>query len=141
MADRAPLDLTLYHSKRVIGDLVVYMTWYGVNLEDCEPCMVIIPAFRRTFKPAVICLSSAFKYVTPEHARECAMRIADFNKHLGNSDSLANVHKLATIIGDNLGDLVSCPPRPVTGSNVVGTFTMTNMSSGQATTQEIIEDV
>ena len=131
------IDLTRYHAKREVGEWLCYITWYGAKLDDSEPCIVIVPRARNYYRPAVICLSSAFKYSEPGYLVQAAMA---FNRTLGGTDNAATVHKLADLIHSSLRDLIVCPPKPVSDTRHVAEATIT-LESGKAKTFELTEDV
>lgn len=111
------IDLTRHAFKRELGDLAIYGTWLmNEDQEDTEPCLVIIPRYRTYgFKPAVIALSAAFRYNDPRHTATAA---AIFARNLG-FDDMASANKIANLIFDHLGDLVTMPNDPSV-ANVIG---------------------
>lgn len=111
------IDLSRYAFKRELGDLILFGTWLmNDEQEDTEPCLVIVPRHRvRNFKPAVIALSAAFRYNDPIHTARAA---ATFAHNLGFEDMMS-ADKIANMILDHLGDLVTMPPDP-TVAHVVG---------------------
>lgn len=108
------IDLTRHHFMREWKDLCIIGTWlYNEGQEDLEPCLVILPRYRhpKSVKPAVVALSSAFKY---NEATYLARAASLFAQGLG-MDELADAHKIADAIYNHLGDLLSMPENPVTG--------------------------
>ena len=130
------LDLTRHAWVRELGDLTVFGTWlYNADQEDTEPCLVIIPRYRArgTYKPAVIPLSAAFRYNDPVHLARAA---AIFSKNLGFED-MVTANKVANVIYDHLGDLVSIPVDPRV-AHVVGEAKI-DMGDGRKRTVEMLE--
>lgn len=130
------IDLTRHAWVRELGDLTVFGTWlYNADQEDTEPCLVIIPRYRArgTYKPAVIPLSAAFRYNDPVHLAQAA---AIFSKNLGFED-MVTANKVANVIYDHLGDLVSIPVDP-TVAHVVGEAKI-DMGDGRKRTVEMLE--
>ena len=130
------IDLTRHAFVRELGDLTLFGTWlYNADQEDTEPCLVIVPRYRAagTYKPAVIALSAAFRY---NDARHCARASAIFAKNLG-FDDLATANKIANMIFDHLGDLVTMPVDP-TDAHVVGEATI-DLGNGRKRTVEVLD--
>lgn len=112
MTDRKPvLDLSRHHFMRPAGDLVIFGTWtYNEDQEDYEPCLAIVPRYRRSgFKPCCVALSSAWRYAEPPYLARAA---AFFLTQLGMADGMSNAHKVASLIHEHLGDLIKMPPNP-----------------------------
>lgn len=108
--EQPAIDLSRNHFMRPFKDLIVYGTWlFNSDQEDLEPCLVIIPAMRRRFRPAVIALSAAFKY---NDGAYCARAAMVFNRDLGFEDNMQNVHKVADAIHSHLRDLIVMPESP-----------------------------
>lgn len=132
------IDLTRHAWVRELGDLTVFGTWlYNADQEDTEPCLVIIPRYRArgTYKPAVIPLSSAFRYNDPAHLARAA---AVFAKNMGFED-MVSAHKLANLIYDHLGDLISIPVDPMVAT-VAADATIT-FGNGRKRSIEMLEYV
>lgn len=134
-AAKPAIDLTRHAWKRELGDLTLYGTWlYNEAQEDTEPCLVIIPTYRTVgFKPCCIALSSAFQYNDPRYLAQAA---AVFAENLG-FDTLTSAHRLANLIYDHLGDLVTMPNDPSTAI-VVGEATI-NLGDGTRRTAEVLD--
>lgn len=105
------LDLTRHYLMRPYGDLVVVGTWIMNNdQDDYEPCLVVVPRYRKTgFKPCVVALSVAWKYNEPQYLARASQI---FTKILGMDDCMSNAHKIGEAIHSHLGDLVKAPPSP-----------------------------
>lgn len=129
------IDLTRHAFKRELGDIAIFGTWlYNADQEDTEPCLVIIPRFRTMgYKPAVIALSAAFRYNSP---RYLARASAIFARNLGFED-MVTAHKIANLIYDHLGDLVTMPNDPQQAI-VVGEASV-NLGDGRTRTVEVLD--
>jgi len=118
---RPSLDLTVYQSMRVHGDLTVYLTWYGPAADDSEPCIAIVPSFRSRasgFAPAVIALSAAYKWEHP--SRELAHTVAFLLDGLGMEPTSSNGRRLLDLVHHHLDDLIKMPPMPTRQMMVIG---------------------
>ncbi|WP_034473860.1 hypothetical protein [Caballeronia zhejiangensis] len=118
MSENRPfLDLTRNRFVKHSGEFTLYGTWCNSTDGDTEPCLVILPRFRRIgAKPCCIALSSAFKYNDARYL----VRISDhFLREMGMEPGLTATHKLANLIHDHLQDLIEMPPEP-TEAVVVG---------------------
>lgn len=133
------LDLTRYQFRRQAGDLTLFGTWIRDEDGDWEPALVLVPTHRRiTYertKPCCIALSSAYRYDEPSYLLRRAM---EFNTALGFEDTLSHVHKLASLIYDNLQELIELPPKPVEAT-VGATAILTDTSSGRQVEAEILD--
>jgi len=107
------IDLTRHHFVHHIGDLSLYGTWVFNNEQEAEePALVLIPRYRtRGFTPCVVALSAAYKYNNPRYMVQTAR---EFVIALGFEDSMAQGHKILTILHDHLLDLLTIPPSPTT---------------------------
>lgn len=124
MANREPvINLARNHFIRPAGDLVLVATWiFNPDQEDYEPCLVVVPRYRRGgFNPCCVALSAAWRYNEPKYL---AMASKTFLLALGMDDCMSNAHKVAEIIHSHLGDLVKMPPNP-TRSIVVADASVT----------------
>lgn len=129
------IDLSRKHFQRPHADLLVIGTWLWNNdQESHEPCLVILPAVRRSgYVPVVIALSACFRYDSPKYLLHACIA---FNKALGFEDNAQNVHKLADAIHGHLRDLLTIPPNPTTAV-VVADATVS--SGGKSKTMEVVE--
>lgn len=107
------LDLSRNHFMRPWKDLVVFGTWLrNEDQEDDEPCLVIMRRHKvGGYLPAVIALSSAHKYDSPQYLAHAA-RI--FCKSLDLDDSMGEANKVAEAIHSHLLDLLTMPVSPTT---------------------------
>lgn len=135
------LDLTHYHFRRELGDIAVYGTWIGADLDDTEPCLVLVAPHRvghTRSKPACIALSSAYKYDDPRYLLHAARQ---FNQGLGFEDTMQRVHRVADLIHSHLLDLIKMPERAPRGSVVAGVARLTDRDTGRSTEIEIKESL
>ena len=89
-AEQQPcIDLTHCHFRRAVGEFAVFGTWLKIG-KDSEPCLVITPQRMFEGKPAVIPLSSAWKYSQMAFAdpKVVANQVRQFAIGM-NKDSLA----------------------------------------------------
>lgn len=108
------LDLTRYHHKRQHGDITAVYTWFG---EELRPALVLIPTYRQHHEkttPCVIPLENAWKW--DEYVGDpagCARTCFQFAGYLG-LDPLSSMtcQRIASIIRDGLGELLTIPPKP-----------------------------
>jgi hypothetical protein len=129
------IDLRRHHFMHPFKDIACFGSWlFNADQEDVEPCLVLVPRYRRNgFKPAVIALSSAFKY---NDATYLARAAVIFNRDLGFADDLANAHKVADAINMYLGDLLSMPENPTT--TVIGADATVTIG-GKTRTVELLD--
>jgi len=132
---RPAIDLTRYHFTRDVGDLSIFGTWlYNDDQEDTEPCLVVIPRYRREgFKPVVVALSAAYRYNNPRYLAHAA---SAFAQSLGYENDMTQARKVATLIHDNLLDLLSMPLDP-TEAEVIGEVTIDQ--GGKKRTIEVLD--
>lgn len=139
--DEPVLDLSRYHTRREVGDLIIFTTWYGARLDLTEACLVITPARHRHFKPCIILMSEAWRWEPtigdPEHSARMA---GLYLQGLGMVMNKKNVINLMLLIHSCLGDLLSTPPKPVTATRDIAEATITT-ASGKKKTLELKEDV
>ncbi len=124
------LDLTIRHFTRELGDITLIGAWYGADLDESEPALVIIPTYRILFdgvamraKPCCVALSSAYLYDEPGYLLQ---RAREFSQAMGFEDSMSRTYKIAEAIHGSLRDLIVMPPRPVLGSFVGADATITD---------------
>jgi hypothetical protein len=108
---RHAIDLTRHSFVRHLGDLSIYGSWiYNNDQETEEPCLVVIPRYQKQgFKPCVVALSAAYKYNDPRYLARVSW---EFLSLLGFAQTPSEGHKVASLIHDHLGDLLTMPPNP-----------------------------
>lgn len=131
------LDLTQHHFRRDLGDLTIYGTWFGETPEEREPCLCLVPRYRRAKYPVVIALSSAYRYDNPSYMLKASMEIV---KALEMTDDMATVHRVASTINDHLLDLIKMPPKPVTVDRSTGAELIVTSANGQKQHFEAYEE-
>lgn len=118
------IDLTRYTFKREVGELAIYGSWvYNEDQENHEPALIVINGLNpKRFKPCVVALSAAYKYNEPVYMAHVAK---EFVHLLGLQDSMTMAFKVAQLIEDSLGDLLTMPPNPtdkiVVADGTIGT--------------------
>lgn len=140
-AARPTIDLTRYAFVRELGDIRLYGTWiYDADLDDDEPALVIVPAYRTIqngIKPCVVALSAAFRYTDPKHLARTSLVFA---KALGFEDTLlSSANKIGNIIHDHLLDLIKLPENPT--DTLVGASARVDFGDGRTRTVEILDHV
>lgn len=140
---RPDLDLTQHHFARTLGDITVYGAWFG---EDVRPCLVLVPSFRKRrvlgeaagFKPVVVLVDDAWRWDTrtgsPFYVQQEAPRMA---QSLGFDVTPALCARIANLIADHLGDLLSIPPKP--SQRIVVADAIRTDQDGRETHTEIAE--
>lgn len=140
---RHAIDLTKYWERRTHGDITAYYTWLRTD-DDFEQALVLIPTHRQSNQkttPCVVPLQNAWKWdETLGEPEACAQTCMQFAEHMGfNAFSAITCQRIASIIRDGLGDLISIPPRPVERV-AVADATIIN-TDGSARTVEVTENV
>lgn len=139
--NRTAYDLNLVYATVDRGDVKVWFTW---NRLTGEPCMVltrnlaIISASR--IIPCVIPLQSAWAWTEEVGDEHHAMGTAAiFCANIGfNPHNLRNVTRLVGIVRDLLGDLISMPPLPEDGKQVLADILHTDADTGSQKHVEVI---
>lgn len=135
---RAQLDLTRQHFTYVIGDIMLVGSWWmGETDQEIEPCLVLLPAYRRIAAPLppVITLGGAHHWTDKDYALNKA---CDFLDLLGMSKSVTNIQRVVEIILSHLRDLFTIPPMPGAGTVVVADATITG-EDGRTRHAEIVQ--
>ncbi|WBF05201.1 hypothetical protein [Burkholderia phage CSP3] len=138
-AARPAIDLTRYAFVRELGDIRLYGTWfYDAELDEDEPCLVLVPAFRsHGVVPCCVALSAAFRYTDPRHLAAVSLQFA---KDLGfDGNIMSAAHKIGSIIDDHLLDLIKMPENPTEA--VVGATANVDFGNGHKRTVEILDHV
>lgn len=139
---RPALDLTRHHFKRQLGDLLLFGTWYEHEQQDnedtSEPCLVLVPAYRRDgVVPCVVLLQHAYKWTNPLYAAKMSL---EFAKTLGfDSNVMENAHRVHGLVYDHLLDLIKLPESPTTA--VVGAYGNLKVGDGPSRSVEILDHV
>ena len=113
---RPALDLTRYHFRRDLRDLIVYGTWWLADDGGPKPCLVLMSALRQGWMqstPAVVLLEQAWVWSEeigqPQRAAKVAMEFVDA---LGMPAEVKSAFRVRSVIIDHLDDLLKMPPMP-----------------------------
>lgn len=133
---RPAIDLTRRHFARTIGDIMAIGTWLWNEAEqNSEPCLVLVPAYRKTgFRPVVVAMSAAYKYTDGNYTGRV---VPQFVRDLGFEDNSTNAYKVVEMILEHLPDVIEMPPDP-TRTVVVGEATI-NLGNGQRETAQLLD--
>ncbi|MBI1202619.1 MAG: hypothetical protein GC182_08930 [Rhodopseudomonas sp.] len=116
---REVIDLTKNAWVKRHGDLTVFGTWYNDREDGWLPCLVILP----TFRPATPCVVMMdLSWIWSEEAGDPAWAAdvsSGFAESLGLSPDKKTCIRIAMIIRDHLGDLLTIPPRPADAMQIV----------------------
>ncbi|HEJ7283122.1 DNA methyltransferase [Serratia phage Parlo] len=134
------LDLTQYHFKRDRGDITVFGTWYGKEL---EPVLVLMPtrSVSRPY-PCVVTLQTAWMWSKAHGDEAHRLQMAGtFAAFLGLDPlSKQQVYRIISIIQDELIDVLGMPMKPVT-EFVAADAIHTDHETGKVYHREIIDRV
>jgi hypothetical protein len=129
------IDLTRSHFVKPHGDITVHGTWYLGDKEGEWPCLVLVPTYRQFtmgWQPCVVTVDLAWiwseEHGDPEFAAETA---ASFAESLGILGGMNAAIRVAGVIRDHLGDLLSIPPRPQVEQKIVGDFIACEAETGK----------
>ena len=125
--EKPVLDLEIYHSKRNLAGLVLYLTWYyDADEKEHLPGMVIMKENHKSV-PFIIPLSNVHLYEDPGSGHKELLRAATLcNQALLQSDTMTNVYKIAELINGSLYDIITMPPYPDSQRQVVADVIVTN---------------
>lgn len=137
------LDLTRYAWTRTLGDIEVIGTWLR-HPDGPRACMVLKPTNAQRhdqFIPCIVLQKNAWVWSEAiGDGAEAARCAYSFAAALGLSPhNINNVMRVASIIRDHIGDLLSIPPMPLE-QEVVGEATITD-EGGRVTEREIMARV
>jgi hypothetical protein len=139
---RPAIDLTRYAWVRELGDLRLYGTWLYTPPQDNEdtdqPCLVLVPAFRRIgIVPCVVPLEHAYLYTDPRYLAKMSL---EFAKTLGfDSNLMANASRIGNMIYDHLLDLITMPENPTEAQ--VGAYANVKFGDGPSRSVEVLDYV
>lgn len=140
-AERPALDLTRHAWVRELGEFRLYGTWFEHEQQDnedtSEPCLVLVPAFRRTPKPCVILLQQAYMWTDPRYAAKMSL---EFAITLGfESNAMQTANKIHGFIYDHLLDLIKMPENPT--ETQVGAYANVKFGDGPSRSVELLDHV
>lgn len=139
-AARPAIDLTRHAWVRELGDIRLYGTWYyqptDDNSDTDEPCLVLVPAFRRIgVTPCVVLLQHAHKWTEPRYAAKMSL---EFANTLGyGSNAMQNAARIHGMVYDHLLDLIKMPENPTDA--VVGASGSFKIGDGASRSFEILD--
>lgn len=137
-------DLSVFHSRQVHGDVVIWISWDRIT---GEPCLIITPNINRPgherITPCVIPLSEYWVWNEMIGDEErCAMTLALFSDALGlNSTRRRVVGALYSAIRAELDELRKCPPMPRDDREKVAEMLVRDNATGKESTKEISDHV
>lgn len=142
---RPVLNLARYHRQFSHGDLTVFLTWHGTDLEEC---IVLVPTFKfgmgQEFMPAVFLLSNISIYAEGYlgDVTEAIWNLRIAAAGLGMDDSPTSIMRLRSIVAEHINDLMLMPPeRPRENEEVRGVIVATDRETGKSSETEIRDDV
>lgn len=134
------LDLTKYHQRRTLGDITLFLTWFGPKHERC---LILIPTAKEGHEgviPTGIMEKDAWLWDEKiGDGRYCARRTVEMLQCLGMAFSMTRAQRVTDIIRSHLEDLARMPPKP-TERKVVADAIVTH-ESGRQEHSEIVENV
>lgn len=139
---RPALDLTRHAFKRQLGDILLFGTWYEHEQQDnedtSEPCLVLVPAYRRDgVVPCVVLLGQAYMWTEARYAAKMSL---EFAKTLGfDSNVMENAHRIHGMVYDHLLDLIKMPENPM--DTIVGASGNVKIGDGPRRSMEILDYV
>jgi hypothetical protein len=138
---RPAIDLTRYAFVRELGDIRLYGSWFyqptDDNSDDTEPCLVLVPAFRRGIPPCVVLLQHAYKWTNPRYAAKMSL---EFAKTMGfDSNFMKNAQRIHGMVFDHLLDLITMPEDPT--ETVVGASGSVKIGDGPRRSLDILDHV
>lgn len=137
------LDLNTYHAKYSRGDVMVWLTWVRIR-DRHEPCIVLTPNIAQVSHerviPCIVPLANAWLWSEEAGDENHALTMAAvFAANLGfNPMNHKNAFKIAGIIREYIGDLISIPPRPADLQRVTAALmTVENRTTGTTLEMEV----
>lgn len=155
---RPVLDLDYRHKTHIHGDITVIETWFGEDPTQSQPCLAIVPSYRRMkfttdngtvlfgAKPYVVLLHGDGDTAVPgchswDDPKYAARKVFDVIHALAMEPSMALASRVIEIIHQHLQELYTMPEtRPVEQAIAVAEATVTD-GWGRARSTEIIEHV
>lgn len=130
------LDLTNRHWTRTRGPVTVIGTWYRNSDARWRPCMVLIRTGEEMSDETVPCVIAMDRaWVWDERIgdpAEAARMCFAFAEALRLGTEPKTIIRLASIVHDLLGDLLSIPPWMPPFSEVMAEVTVTNRTTGKS---------
>lgn len=137
------IDLNIFHDRFARGDVIVWLTWV-FRAKRHEPCIVLTPKTALTSHerviPCIVPLGQAYLWSEEVGEERHALGMAAvFAANLGfNPENPKNAIKIAGIIRDYLGDLLTIPPRPADlPRETAALMTIDNRTTGKTLEMEV----
>lgn len=139
------IDLSLRYFTHTHGDIFVIGSWVFMDGRN-RPCLVLIRTGDEQSDHCIPCIVTVDKaWVWSEDVgdpREAARMAWEFIQALRlDENDQRNFIRIASIIHDHLGDLLTIPPYTPRLSDVVAELTVINQRTGKITEVEIRDDV
>lgn len=138
---RYALDLSIQHFQQRHGDLTIIGSWFGE--ESREPCLVLVKTnailSHERITPCIVRLSNAWAWAEETGDLQQVIKLC-----MGFADALGldrfnqmTIMRIASIIRDHMGDLLSMPPAPEHDKRVVADLFYTNTETGKVIHKEV----
>lgn len=141
---RPVLDLSNREWVKNHGDLTFIGTWIEIEGSH-KACMVIIRTNEERHEATMPCVITADKaWVWSEdigNPRQAAHIAVGYLDALRMERSPRNMIRIASLIHDHLGDLLSIPPYTTRETYVAAELTITNKNDGSVREVEVVENV
>ena len=141
---RLALDLSKRAWTRERAGLTLIGTWLLNEDRRWRPCMAIVRTgeerSERTF-PCIVTMDKAWIWSEEVgDAAQAAQMAFQFAQALRLDEDPRTLGRLAILIADHLGDLLSIPPRPPEKGAVIGEVTVTDSATGKEREVELSDD-
>lgn len=145
---KATIDIDRYHFRRVLGDLTVIGTWIHID-DQWRQCLAIIRTGEELHEATTPCLitvdqawlwSEAPGIGDPRRAARIAREMLISLRM--DENNINNAIRIASLIHDHLGDLLTIPPySPVEPAPVIAEVTMRDTDTGKVREVELRDHV
>lgn len=138
---RYALDLSLQHFHQRHGDLTIIGSWYGT--ETREPCLVLVKTnailSHERITPCIVRLSNAWAWAEETGDMHQVVKLCmNFANALGlDGYNQMTIMRIASVIRDHMGDLLSMPPAPTHDKKVVADLIYTDNDTGKVIHKEV----
>lgn len=139
----AMLDLTKCHFTKIYGDITARGTWMDLG-EGMRPVLVLHRSDTEgtdRLRPCAVTMDKLWVWSEDVGDKRQAIFFAiGFAERMGfDFTDKRVVHRILTIVHDNLGDLISIPPFPNSERRIVADAVITDTSTGRTREAEIID--
>ncbi len=138
------LDLNKRAWTKTHGPITAIGTWLRSE-GQFRPCLVLIPTggeYSDRLVPCVVTVDKAWLWSEQiGDPRTAAHTAASFAAHMGFDVTPQICIRIATIIHDHLGDLLTIKPYQPEKGEVIGEATLVDLATGRVTETEIRADV